>query len=76
MGSGVWVGGVFGTPPMSSPQVVPKENIALLTVVFEVINALLMTFEVINALLMTKVAVWLINGLCGPFPAIEAFALV
>ena len=47
------------------PGVVPKEKVALVTVVS----------TVTPATLTVNVAVWLRNGLCGPLPAIEALAL-
>jgi hypothetical protein len=45
---------------------VPNENVTLLTVVF----------ALIPVPLRINVADWFRNGLCGPFPAIEPFALV
>ena len=57
---------VTGTPGTLMLGVVPYEKVALLTVVD----------AVIAALLITNVALWLMNGLCGPLPAIEPFALL
>ena len=57
---------VDGTPVTLMPAVVPNENTALV----------IRVAAVMAALLIVNVAVWLMNGLCGPFPAIEPLALV
>ena len=55
-----------GTPATLTPLVVPNENIALVMVVS----------AVIPASEMANIAVWLRNGLWGPFPAIDPLALL
>ena len=49
------------TPATVTPEAVPNENVADVIVVS----------AVIPAPVMVKVADWLRNGLCGPFPLIE-----
>jgi len=45
-----------------APGCVPKENTTLLTVTFD-------------GALNVKTALWFTNGLCGPLPSIEEFAV-
>jgi hypothetical protein len=55
-----------GTPVTLMPAVVPNENVALVMVVLGVMPK----SEI------TNIAVWLRNGLCAGFPAIEPLALL
>ena len=59
-------GTLCGTPGMLTPGVVPKEKNALVTFVAVLTPV---TFTI-------NVPVPLINGLCGPFPAMESLAAV
>jgi len=59
--------GVPTQPVTLLPAVVPKENVALVTVVL---------WSTPARPVIENVAVWLRKGLCGPFPAIEPLALV
>ncbi len=58
--------GVPTQPVTLTPAVVPNEKVAEFTVVS----------AFTPATVTVKVAVWSINGLCGPFPSIDPFALV
>ena len=55
-----------GVPVTNTPSVVPNENI----------TPVIVASAVGSSKSITKPAVWLRNGLCGSFPAMEELALL